>query len=241
MGQRFKSVSRQMISHIEKFMVSDSKFLTYFLPKRFKGEDTMFVTTMSFNKKSLEFVTSSFNIMGTEQSIYFLNSLENKFCVYEDTPFFVYQEFSFPINKLDSSKENILLQKDYSKLEKKKYILSHVNEKDKKLVTDGNYLIKSRLLNLTKGGFVSSFFNSPAYISRSSLFFKFSKKKSYKSWFSLNLEYYGFLSYFSLVYLKRNPFSQSIQQGIFSRRIKFYYLKNEGIKYFFLLKKPKIF
>lgn len=230
-----------MISHIEKFLVSDSKFLAYFLPKRFKGEDTVFTTTLSFNKKSLEFEISSFNIMGTEQSIYFLNSLENKFCVYENTPFFVHQEFSLPANKLDFSKGNTPLQKDHKKKVQDKCILSYVNEKDKKALTNSSFLIKSRLLNLTKGGFVSSFFNSPAYISRSSIFFKFSKKKSYKSWFCLNLEYYGFLSYFSLVSLKRNPFSQSVQQGILSRCVKFYYLKNEGIKYFFLLTKPKTF
>lgn len=229
-----------MIHHIKKFVISDSKFLAYFLPKRFKGEDSVSVATLSFNKKSLEFEISSFNIMGVEQPIYFLNALENKFCVYENTPFFAHQEFSLSLNKLDSSKVSVLLEKDRKKLAKKNFVFSYVNEKSKKSLTKSSFLIKSRLLNLTKGGFVSSFFNNPAYISRSSFFFNFSKKKSYRNWFFLNLEYYGFLSYFSLVSLKKNLFSQSAQQGIFSRRVKFYYLKNEGIKYVFLLTKPKV-
>jgi len=230
-----------MIYHIEKFVVSDSKFLAYFVPKKFRRDDSVSLTSLSFNTKGLEFEISSFNIMGMEQYIHFLNTLENKFCVYDNTPFFAHQEFSLFLNKLDLSEGNIFLEKARKKLTRNNLVLLYANEKNKKILTKKSLLIKSRLLNLTKGGFVSSFFNNPAYIARSSFFFNFSKKKSYKNWFSLNLEYYGFLSYFSLVLLKRNLLSQSVQQGIFSRRLKFYYLKNEGIKHIFLLAKPKVF
>jgi hypothetical protein len=174
-----------------------------------------------------------------EESLRFLSSLENRFCLYENTPFFGLQEFSLCINKLDSSTKNVFFAKEHKKLNKGNSILSFIREKDKKILTTGNFLIKSRLLDLTKGGFVSSCLNSPAYINRSSLFFKFSKQKSYKSWFSLNLEYYGFLSYFTLINLKKHVISQPLQQGFFSRRVKFYYLRNEGVRRFFLLAKPK--
>jgi hypothetical protein len=224
---------------MEKFVLSDSKFLTYFLPKRFKEEKTLLVTTLSFNRKNLEFEISGFNIVNVEESLRFLSSLENRFCLYENTPFFGLQEFSLCINKLDSSTKNIFFAKEHKKLNKGNSILSFIREKDKKILTTGSFLIKSRLLDLTKGGFVSSCLNSPAYINRSSLFFKFSKQKSYKSWFSLNLEYYGFLSYFTLIYLKNHVISQPLQQGFFSRRVKFYYLQNEGVRRFFLLAKPK--
>ena len=120
-----------MICHIEKFVVSDSKFLAYFLPKKFRGEDSISTTSLSFNTKGLEFEILTFNITGMEQSIYFLNTLENKFCVYENTPFFVYQEFSLFINKLDFSEGNIILEKNRKKLAKNNLVLSYVNEKNK--------------------------------------------------------------------------------------------------------------
>jgi hypothetical protein len=228
-----------MIYQIEKFVLSDSKFLTYFLPKRFKEENTLLVTTLSFNKKNLEFEISGFNVVNVEESLRFLNSLENRFCLYENTPFFGQQEFSLCINKLDSQTKNIFFAKEAKKLNKGNSVLSFIREKDKTLLPTGGLFIKSRILDLTKGGFVSSCLNSPAYINRSSLFFKLSKQKSYKSWFSLNLGYYGFLSYFTLIYLKKRVISQPFQQGFVSRCVKFYYLRNEGVRRFFLLAKPK--
>nr|YP_009237681.1 hypothetical protein [Trachydiscus minutus]AML60690.1 hypothetical protein [Trachydiscus minutus] len=230
-----------MISHVDKFVLSDSKFLTYFLPKRLKEKNIIVATTLFFNKKNLEFEISGFNIINVEESLRFLSSLENRFCLYEDTPFFEQQEFSLCINKLDSLTKNTLIAKEHKKSNKVSSIFSFIREKEKKMFATGTFLIKSRLLDLKKGGFVSSYLNSPAYINRSSFFFKFSKQKSYKSWFSLNLGYYGFLSYFKLLYFKKHVISQSSQQGFFSSRVKFYYLRNEGIKCFFLLTKPKDF
>lgn len=242
MGQRFKSVSRQMRSYIKKFVLSDPKFLTYFLPKRLKAEDFISITTLSFNKKNLEFEVSGLNIIDLDQAVNFLGSLENRFYLYDNTPFFSQQEFSLSINKLDYLTKNILFEREPKKLDKKYgSLLSFISEKDKKLLSNNTFLIKCRLLNLTKGGFVSSCFNSLAYVNRSSFFFKFSKQRSYKSWFSLNLCYYGFLSYFLLVSSRRLLISQPSSQGIFSKRVKFYYLQNEGMKYFFLLAKPKNF
>lgn len=239
MGQRFKSVSRQMISPIKGFVLSDSKFLVYLLPKRLKEEDIFSVTTLSFGEKNLEFEILGFNIINMEQSISFLNSLENRFCLYEDTPFFEYQEFSFCGSKLDLSTKRLLFGKEHTKLIKGNIIPSFL--RDKKMVANGTFLIKSRLLSLTKGGFVSSCFNGLAYINCSSFFLKFIRQKSYKSWFSLNIGYYGFLSYFTLIYSKNRTFTQSLQQGFFLSRVKFYCLQNEGIKHFYLLAKPKHF
>ena len=243
MGQRFKSVSRQMIFPNEKYSLSNPKFLLYFLPRKLKEESIFPMTALSFKKKNLEFEVQGFNIVGVQQSIGFLSCLENRFCLYENNPLFVNQEFSLCFQSLDLSTETLTFTRRKRKPTGKVGILPFLLEKDiffKKLQT--NSLVKTRLLKLTKGGFVSSCFGNPAFILRSSLFYKFCKQRSYRSWFSLNLQYYGFLSYFFLIHFKRitSPYSKRHSQRFLSKRFRFYYLKNEVVKYFFLLAKPKV-
>jgi hypothetical protein len=226
----------------DKFIFSDPKFLLYFLPRKLNKESTFPTAALSFKQKNVELEVSGFNIMDLQQSNNFLSCLENRFCIYERTPFFENQEFSLCFQSLDLSTKTYLFTKNKKKIRSQVGLLPFLKEKDSFFKNSkGNFLVKGRILRLSKGGFVSSCFGNPALIIRSALFYKLQKQKSYKAWFSLNLSYYGILSYFNIVNFKRIdlPCSKKHQRKSLSKRLKFYYFKNEMVRYFFLLGKPK--
>lgn len=223
---------------MKQLALSDPKFLAYFLPRSIRQEETLLMTTVSNNNKNIEFEIVGYNLVELEPSINFLSSLENRFCIYENKPFFVQQEFSLCFNKLYSSVKGCISAKKDKKPQSKVGILPFVLEKNS--LFKHPFLVKSRLLRLTKGGYISACFGSPAFIVRSSFFSNFYNQKSYKSWFSLNLNYYGLLSSFLVVRcnkMRRGCSNFTNQQ--WSKKVKFYYYHNEVTKYLFLLAKPK--
>lgn len=243
MGQRFKSVSRQMHSHHENLILSDSKFFSYFVPKKLREEKIFPVTTFSFDKNEIEVEAYHYSISDLQQS--FFLCLENRFWTYHymKPPFFKNQEFSLCFQGLDQSSKTLLFSKRKKRLSGSSSFSSFIQESEELLKRRKSMvLLKSRLLRLTRGGFVSSCLGNPAFVLRSSSFYKFRKHCSYKGWFSLNLSYYGLLSYFSLIRFQKKykSFAKNYQKKFLSQRAMFYYLKNKRMKYFFLLGKPKI-
>lgn len=241
MGQRFKSVSRQMYSHNEKCILSDPKFLSYFIPQKLREEKIFPVTALSFEKNEVEIESFHYTLSDLQQS--FILCLENRFWAYDRTPFFENQEFSLCFQSLDLSNKTLLFSKRKKKLPGYLSFSSLLKESDEIFKSrKTSLLVKSRLLRLTRGGFISSCLGSPAFVLRSSSFYRFRKHRSYKGWFSLNLPFYGLLSYFSLIHFGKRSvsFSKKHQKKFLSQRAKFYYLRNKSIKYFFLLGKPKL-
>jgi hypothetical protein len=230
-----------MYSRHENLILSDSKFFSYFVPKKLREEKIFPVTTFSFEKNEIEVEAFHYTISDLQQS--FLLCLENRFWTYNKTPFFENQEFSLCFQSLDKSSKTLLFSKRKKRLSGYSSFSSFVKESEELLKRPkSQVLMKSRLLRLTRGGFSSSCLGNPAFVLRSSSFYRFRKHSSYKGWFSLNLPYYGLLSYFSLIRFEKKflSFAKNYQKKFLSQRAKFYYLKNKRMKYFFLLGKPKI-
>lgn len=229
-----------MYSHQEKHILSDPKFLSYFIPQKLKEEKIFPVTVFSFEKNEIEVDAFHYSISDFQQS--FLLCLENRFWIYKQSPFFENQEFSFCFQGLDKSSKTLLFSKRKKRLSGYSSFSSFIKESEELLKRPkSQFLMKSRLLRLTRGGFVSSCFGNPAFVLRSSSFYKFRKHRSYKGWFSLNLPFYGLLSYFCLIRFEKKFLSltRNHQKKCLPKRVPFYYLKNKRMKYSILLGKPK--
>lgn len=240
MGQRFKSVSRHMYFHQDKYTLSDPLFLSYFVPQKLSKERIFRATTFYLEKN--EIALENFRYIVPEMQQKFFSCLENRFWAYDKKSFFENQEFSLCFQTLDYPTKTLEYSKRRRKLSGYFSFLSALKESDKLFKrTNKTFLIKSRLLRLTRGGFISSCIGNSAFILRSSSFYKFRKHSSYKGWFSSNIAYYGVLSFFSIVRFEKKivAFPPKYQRSFLSQRVKFYYLKNRRVKYFFLLGKPK--
>lgn len=233
-----------MASLSRKYIILNPKFLPYFLPRKLKKDNIFPMTTLSLKKKNIEFEVTGFNILDVQQSVDFLSCLENRFCLYEKSPLFSKQEFSMCFQSVDLATETFSFSKKRKKMKFYDGILPFLIEKNNLLERwRHNVLVKARLLRVTRGGFLASFLGNSAFVLRSSFFYKFSKRKSYQNWFYLNIKYYGFLTYFCFIDLKRiiSPYVKVYQRRFVSERSKFYYLQNKVGKYFFLLARPKHF
>jgi len=225
----------------KKFVFSDSKFLPYFIPRKFE-EGKIFsveVSAIQKNEINLECLTSDISEL---QHRFFL-CLENRLWLYDKYPFFEGQEFSFCFQGVDFFNKSFFFSNRKKKTGSFSF-LSKIKESNclfKARKDNGYVLVKGRLLRMTRGGFSSSCFGNSAYIIRSSSFYKLRKHSSYKSWFSLNLPHYGLLSYFLLIRFEKKFVAapKTFLNRSISQKVNFYYNKNCNSKLFLLLGKPK--
>ena len=245
MGQRFESVSRQVNILKDRFAIYDPKFLSYFLPRSLEKEYILPVVVSSLRKKDVEFEVSGYNIKGLQKSFLFSNCLENRFWTYNRFTLFERQELSLCFQSIDFSTRTCYFAKRKKRVEGFFSLFNLLKEKDYLLNCSKRHLIiKSRLLELTRGGFISSCFGNPAYIIKSSSFYRLRSNQScYRGWFSTVFPYYGCLSYFLLLSFDKRvkPYIKKYKRFSLSRRCKYYYFKNEVLDYYFLLGKPKAY
>jgi hypothetical protein len=231
-----------MYLHYKARILSDPKYLSYFIPINIVTGRIFPVTAHSLDKKGIELESFQYTLNETYQNLFLC--FENRFWLYGGIEGFKNQEFSFCFQALDKPNKAVLYSKRKKKLLGYSSFFSKLKVGEQLLKgTKRDFLVKSRLLRLTKGGFVSSFMDNPAVILRSSSFYKFRKHLSYRGWFSLNLSYYGLLSFFSVIHFERRVVSSTnkSQQKNLSKKFPFYFLRNKTIKYLFVLGKPKIF
>jgi len=231
-----------MYNHYKACILSDPKFLSYFIPQKVLQNKVFPVNSFSFDRNEIKLESFQYTINDFRHSLFLC--LENRFWIYDRAAKegFENQEFSLSYQALDKPNKTLLFSK------RKKRVLGYSSIwsliKENHLLSEGrkeSYMVKSRLLRLTRGGFVSSLFDNPALVLRSSSFYKFRKHASYKGWFSLNLQYYGLLCCFYLINIERKmvAYSKKSQQKSFTQKALYYLLKNKRLKHLFLLGKPK--
>jgi hypothetical protein len=175
------------------------KFLSLFLPRKFKAANPLVFSVLSKNKEEVEIESKPFPFFTEVQNQELFHAVENRFCLYGKSPLLENLHYSFYFHKKDNLNKNVLVfsrkRKELKKNLLQKQLYNCIKFSTIRRIKDK--LFKSRILSTKKKFFSLSFYGKKAALKNSTLLSR--KRKSFsRAKFTLikSFRSYGFLNHF---------------------------------------------
>jgi hypothetical protein len=171
----------------------------FFISYGLKDNKTYQGHVFSYKKGDLVFNFLDSGLLYTFSSFYCQNLLETRFWLYNNFLDFESKKFIFCLKKIDNFKTLKMEAKRLKKFKTLPHVLLYNLRRFVISSSSRKLFVKSRVLMLTKKGYVLKFLGLNALLEKNVLLMLLRKNQSYVYWFFLNLHFIGFLNLFYLI------------------------------------------